>query len=152
MSLEKILHEGKQEMLNEAAESVQRARLQHYEMAGPELTRQRLDVLLSLVIAAVLERNLAPIIAHANTVATERFEAGADLSEVQTAFNVLEEAIWMRILKKLPAAKQAEALGLVGTVLGSAKDALARKYVSMATKTHTPSLNLQALFLGSDTF
>ena len=152
MSLEKILHEGKQEMLNEAAESVKRARLQHYEMAGPELTRQRLDVLLSLVIAAVLERNLAPIIAHANTVATERFEAGADLSEVQTAFNVLEEAIWMRILKKLPAAKQAEALGLVGTVLGSAKDALARKYVSMATKTHTPSLNLQALFLGSDTF
>jgi len=152
MSLEKILHEGKQEMLNEAVESVQRARLQHYEMAGPELTRQRLDVLLSLVIAAVLERNLVPIIAHANAVATERFEAGADLSEVQTAFNVLEEAIWMRILKKLPAAKQAEALGLVGTVLGSAKDALARKYVSMATRTHTPSLNLKALFLGSDTF
>jgi hypothetical protein len=152
MSLEKILHEGKQEMLNEAVESVQRARLQHYEMAGPELIRQRLDVLLSLVIDAVLQRNLAPIIAHANAVATERFEAGVDLSEVQTAFNVLEEAIWMRILKKLPAGKQAEALGLVGTVLGSAKDALARKYVSMATQTHTPSLNLQALFLGSDTF
>ncbi len=152
MSLEKILHEGKQEMLNEAVESVKRARLQHYEKAGPELIRQRLDVLLSLVIDAVLQRNLAPIIAHANAVATERFEAGVDLSEVQTAFNVLEEAIWMRILKKLPAAKQAEALGLVGTVLGSAKDALARKYVSMATQTHTPSLNLQALFLGSDTF
>ena len=152
MSLEKILHEGKQEMLNEAVESVKRARLQHYEKAGPELIRQRLDVLLSLVIDAVLQRNLVPIIAHANAVATERFEAGVDLSEVQTAFNVLEEAIWMRILKKLPAAKQAEALGLVGTVLGSAKDALARKYVSMATQTHTPSLNLQALFLGSDTF
>ena len=126
--------------------------MEGYEKAGLDLTRKRLGVLLDLVIASVLERNLAPIIAHANTVATERFEAGVDLSEVQTAFNVLEEVIWLRILKKLPAAKQAEALGLVGTVLGSAKDSLARKYVSMATQTHTPSLNLKALFLGSDTF
>ena len=152
MSLKKILQEGRQEMLNEAVESVRRARLEHYEKAGPDLIRQRLGLLLDLVIDAVLERNLAPIIAHVNTIATERFEAGADLSEVQTAFNVLEEAIWLRILKKLPAAKQAEALGLVGTVLGSAKDSLARKYVSMATRTHTPSLNLKALFLGSDSF
>ncbi len=152
MSLEKILHDGKQEMLNEAVESVRRARLEGYEKAGPDVLRQRLAILLDLVINAVLERNLTPIIAHANTVATERFEAGVDLSEVQTAFNVLEEAIWLRILKKLPPAKQAEALGLVGTVLGTAKDALARQYVSMATRTHTPSLNLKALFLGSDTF
>jgi hypothetical protein len=152
MSLEKILQNGKQEILDEAVESVQRARLQHYAMAGTDLVRQRLDILLGLVIDAVQERNLAPIIAHANVVATERFEAGVDLAEVQTAFNVLEEAIWLRILKKLPAAKQAEALGLVGTVLGSAKDALARKYVSMATQTHTPSLNLKALFLGLDSF
>jgi hypothetical protein len=150
MSLKKILQEGRLDMLEEAVESVRRARLEHYEQAGPELFRQRLGDLLDLVIDAVLERNLAAIIAHANAVATERFEAGVDLSEVQTAFNVMEEVIWMRILKKLAASKQAEALGLVGTVLGSAKDSLARKYVSMATQTHTPSLNLKALFLGSD--
>ena len=152
MSLKKILQEGRQEMLEEAVASLRRARLEHYEKAGPNQIRQRLSVLLDLVIAAVLERNLAPIIAHANAVATECFEAGVDLSEVQTAFNVMEEVIWMRILKKLAASKQAEALGLVGTVLGSAKDSLARKYVSMATQTHTPSLNLKALFLGSDSF
>jgi hypothetical protein len=152
MSLKKILEEGRLDMLEEAVESVRRSRLESYEKAGLELTRKRLGTLLDLVIEAVLERNLATILAHANAVATERFEAGVDLSEVQTAFNVLEEVIWMRILKKLPAAKQAEALGLVGTVLGSAKDALARRYVSMATQTHTPSLNLKALFLGSDSF
>jgi hypothetical protein len=152
MSLKRILAEGRQDMLEAAVEALRRARLEGYERAGIELTRKRLGALLDLVIAAVLERNLAPIIAHANTVATERFEAGVDLSEVQTAFNVLEEVIWLRILKNLPATKQAEALGLVGTVLGSAKDSLARKYVSLATRTHTPSLNLKALFLGSDTF
>jgi hypothetical protein len=71
---------------------------------------------------------------------------------VQTAFNVLEEVLWLRILKQFPPAEQGEALGLVGTVLGAGKDALARKYVSMATRTRTPSLNLQALFSGTETF
>ena len=152
MNLQAFLREGRQEILAEAVDSVRRARLEHYEQAGPERIRQRLDDLLGLVIGAVGERNLAPIVAHANAVATERFEAGVDLAEIQTAFNVLEEVIWWRILKRLPAAEQAEALGLVGTVLGTGKDILARKYVSMATRTRTPSLNLQALFSGTETF
>lgn len=152
MNLHSFLREGRQEILAEAVESVRRARLEHYEQAGPELTRQRLDDLLGLVVDAVGERNLAAIVAHANAVALERFEAGVDLAEVQTAFNVLEEALWLRILKQFPPVEQGEALGLVGTVLGAGKDALARKYVSMATRTRTPSLNLQALFSGTETF
>lgn len=152
MNLQTLLRESRQELLAEAVESVRRARLEHYETAGPERVRQRLDDLLGLVIDAVGQRNLAAIVAHADRVAAQRFEAGVDLSEVQTAFNVLEEALWLRILKQLPAAEQGEALGLVGTVLGAGKDALARKYVSMATRTRTPSLNLEALFSGTETF
>jgi hypothetical protein len=68
---------------------------------------------------------------------------------VQTAYNVLEEAIWLRILKDLQPAQYAEALGLVSTVLGAGKDALARTYVSLASKAKAPSLNLQSLFAGS---
>jgi hypothetical protein len=152
MNLHQFLRDGRPEILTEAVASVRRARLEHYEKAGPDLIRQRLDTLLGLLIDAVLDRNLAPIAAHATTIATERFQAGVDLSEVQTAFNVLEEVLWWRILKQIPAVEQAEALGLVGTVLGHGKDVLARQYVSLATKTRTPSLNLQALFSGSDTF
>ena len=35
----------------------------------------------------------------------------------------------------VPPGELAEALGLVGTVLGAAKDALARAYVSLASQT-----------------
>jgi hypothetical protein len=35
-------------------------------------------------------------------------------------------------------------------VFGAAKDALGRRYVSLATKAHAPSLNLRALFAGTD--
>ncbi len=150
MNLHSFLRDSRQDLLAEAVASVKRARLEHYEKAGTDRIRERLDDLLSLTITAVADRSLAPMVAHADAVALERFEGGVDLAEVQTAFNVLEEVVWLRILKSLPAAEQAEALGLVGTVLGAGKDALARKYVSLATRTRTPSLDLQALFSGTE--
>lgn len=109
-----------------------------------------MEELLSLTIQAMAERNLAPMVAHAGRVAVQRLEGGCDLAEVQTAFNVLEEAIWWRIMKDLPPEDQAKALGLVGLILGAGKDALAQKYVALATQTHAPSLDLQALFAGTD--
>jgi hypothetical protein len=90
------------------------------------------------------------MIAHAEAIARERFDSGFDLSEVQTSFNVLEETIWKRILKSLPASDYAEALGLVSTVLGAGKDTVARTYVTMASKTKTRTLNLQSLFSGTE--
>lgn len=87
---------------------------------------------------------------HAKTIAAERFEAGFDLWEVQTAFNVLEETIWRRILQELPLTEFAEALSLASTVLGAGKDTLARTYVTLASKTHAPTLNIQSLFAGTE--
>jgi hypothetical protein len=150
MNLHQFLLEGRQEILAQAVESLNRAHLEHYEKAGTDLIRQRLDDLLGLTIDAVRERSLTPVVAHANAVATMRFETGVDLSEVQTAYNVLEEVIWLRILKRMPPVEQGEALGLVGTILGAGKDALARKYLSLATQIHTPSLDLKALFSGNE--
>lgn len=148
MHLHMLLRESRQEILSEATAAVHRARLEHYVAAGEAQIRERLDDLLGLLMDAVRDRDLAPIAAHAEAVARSRFESGVDLAEVQTAFNVLEELLWWRILKRLPAEAQAEALGLVGTVLGAGKDILARTYVSLATRTRTPSLDLQALFKG----
>ena len=98
----------------------------------------------------VAEGCAAGLVERDHSLESISFEGGVDLSEVQRAYNVLEEVIWWRILKHLPAEQQGEALGLVGTVLGSGKDTLARKYVSLATQTHTPSLDLKALFSGTD--
>ena len=48
----------------------------------------------------------------------------------------------------MPPDELARALGLVSTVLGAAKDSLARAYVSLASQTKAPSLDLSALFKG----
>jgi len=149
MDINQLLHDQSNDILSDAEASIARARLAHYEKSGAEHTHQRLKALYTLTARAVKEKNLGPMVAHAETIARERFEAAFDLSEVQTAFNVLEEAIWVRILKNISPNELAEALGLISTVLGAGKDALARTYVSLASKTKAPSLNLQSLFAGT---
>jgi hypothetical protein len=150
MTLNELLHERSALIIDTAAEAMSRAHLKSYEKSGIEHTHQRLKALLVLTTRGVKERNLGPMVAHADSIARERFASGFDLWEVQTAFNVLEETIWIHILKELPPTEYAEALGLVSTVLGTGKDTLARRYVSLASKTRASSLNLQSLFTGME--
>ncbi|HEX7581498.1 MAG TPA: hypothetical protein VF321_00300 [Gaiellaceae bacterium] len=122
----------------------------HYDAAGAPEVRRRLEALLDHGLEALATHDLTPIVAHAQQIARERFSAGYDLSEVQSAFNALEAATWARVLATLPPDRFARTLGLVSTILGAGKDALARTYVSLATDAHAPSLDLRALFAGTD--
>lgn len=149
MDLYKFLEDRSADILTDAQNALSIARLKSYDKSSPEQRNQRLRALFVLTARAVKERNLGPLVAHAEHVGRERFNAGFDLWEVQSAFNVLEEAIWGRLLKETPPAELAEALGLVSTALGAGKDSLARVYVSLASKTKAPSLNLHSLFTGA---
>lgn len=137
-------------ILSSAEDALHRVHARHYESAGEPEVHRRLETLFQHLLEALAHRDLTPTVEYAEAVARERFEAGYDLSEVQTAFNALEEATWSRLLEALEPAQLAEALGSVSTVLGCGKDALARKYVSLAADAHAPSLNLRALFTGTD--
>jgi len=149
MELPQLLRNHGESILESAFHAMERSHLKSYEQVGMDRAKQRLRDLYILTMRAVEDRKLGPIIAHAEAIAQERYTQGFDLWEVQTAFNVLEEAIWNRIIKELPPTSYAEALGLVSTVLGAGKDALARAYVSLASKTKAPTLNLQSMFSGS---
>jgi hypothetical protein len=150
MELDVLLLEAESEVLEEAYAALGRSRPAHYEAAGEAFTRQRLAELFELVVASIRSRDLAEMSRFAERVATERFEQGFDISEVQAAFNALEEAMWRRVVAAAAPADLAEATGLLSTVLGFGKDALARTYVSLASRRHVPSLDLTALFAGTD--
>jgi len=145
-NLQAMLDSKASEIVDEAMDAIRRAHLKHYESAGIQPTRVRLAGLYALTRQCVGKRTLTPIIEHAERIAAERYAAGYDLAEIQTAFNALEEVIWKRVLTELPSGELAEALGLVSTVLGAGKDALARKYVSLVSGTRAPSLDLAAMF------
>lgn len=136
--------------MDSAVAALRTLHTRHYEALGTEEVRARLETLFDKVLAATASRDLGPIVAYAHRLAEERFAAGVDLSEVQTALNVLEEAAWMSAFASLQPDLLAGTLGLLSTVLGAAKDELARRYVALATQTHVPSLDLRALFAGTD--
>jgi hypothetical protein len=145
-----FLERRRSEIVGDAEAALARTHSRHYESAGPEAVHARLELLYDHVLEVLERRDLAPALAYGERIAEERFSAGYDLAEVQTAFNALEEATWKHVFAELEPAEYADALGLVSTILGATKDALARRYVSLATDTHTPSLDLQALFAGTE--
>jgi hypothetical protein len=121
----------------------------HYDAAGALEVRQRIESLFDCILGSLAIGDVAPIVAHAQQIAGERFDAGYDLAEVQAAFNAFEAAVWARVVAVLPPERYARTLGLVTTILGEEKDALARTYVSRATDAHAPSLDLRTLFAGT---
>lgn len=145
-----FLRRSREEIVARAALSLGGSHVRHYEAAGQREVRRRLERLYDVLVAAAASRDLGGVIAFAEQLARERFDAGYDLSEVQAACNGLEEAAWSRAFLDLPPDQYGAALGLISTVLGTAKDALARTYVSLATHTHAPALDLQALSAGTE--
>lgn len=137
-------------IIDAAGAAVGRAHTSHYEAAGPDELRRRLETLFDGLQDAAGSRDLGSVLAYADQLARERFSTGYDLSEIQTAINALEEAVWNCVFSELRPDQFAETLGLVSTILGAAKDALAREYVSLATHVHAPSLDLRALFAGTE--
>ncbi len=144
-----MLSEARSEVLDEAAGAVERSHLGHYGAAGDAEFRCRLETLFDIVLYCLSSRRLDRVIKYAEQIAHDRFNAGFGIGEVQTAFNVLEEAMWHHVVAGVPTAELAESLGLLTTVLGVGKDALARTYVSLASHEHVSSLDLRALFQGT---
>ena len=135
-------------IVTEAAAALARSQQRHYDEAGPDAVRERLRVLLDLVSKSIATHDLVPVVDYSTRVAHERFDAGFDIREVLTAFNVLEETVWSKVVDAVPSAEIAHAIGLVGTVFGAGRDALSCTYVSLASQHHVPSLDLSALFRG----
>jgi hypothetical protein len=148
MKLHEILVNNQTDIINEAFTSLQRSHLKHYDTSRADENWQRLAKLFDLTLNGVKTKSLVDIVMYSEKIAKERYESGFDLHEVHSAYNALEETIWKAIIKEIDSADLAESLGLISTVLGTGKEALALAYVSLASKQKVKSLNLTQLFKG----
>lgn len=146
MDLKELLKAQSNDILENATKSLNRSHLKSYDKSSEVENKKRLLNLLTLTQQCIVEKKLNPMKEYASQIARERFNAGFDLQEVHTAFNVIEEELWNRITKNIDSKNLGEALGLVSTVLGAGKAELALVYVSLASKTKTQSLDLKELF------
>lgn len=148
-TLDDVLRDEREGVLDRALSAVRHVRGPHYEAAGDEEVRRRLDALYDHVVVAATRRNLGPLVEYARRLAAERYPCGYTLAELQAAFNALEEALWEELMEDLPTDLLADALTLVSAIFGIAKDTLACAYVEAATRTRHPALDLQSLYAGA---
>jgi hypothetical protein len=146
MVLTDFLSANFDDILNTACKSLSRAHLKHYDCSEESENHKRLQKLLELTIDCINTKKLLPIVVYMDEAAKERYHAGFDFSEVHAAINVLEETLWTRVNAELKKDTLVEALGLISTVLGAAKESLASTYISLSSKTKVKSLDLNALF------
>ena len=150
MDLQGLLQKSRAAVIAEALQGLSRATLPHYSASDAEKNKERLAKLYDLTLDCVRMRTLVPIVAYSQGVARDRHRDGYGLQEVHTAFNALEEVIWRTITAELPPLQYPEAFGLVSTVLGAGKQALAIEWVSLASDSQqVQSLDLSALFKGT---
>ena len=146
MEFTNLLEKKSAEIIESALASLNRAHLKSYTKSTEQKNRSRLMNLLSLTRQCIKEKNLLPITEYSEKIAKERYKQGFDLFEVHTAFNVLEEVLWKRVVQNIEPQKLGEALGFISTVLGTGKETLALTYVALASKHKTKTLNLEELF------
>lgn len=72
----------------------------------------------------------------------ERMAEGYYLDEIQTVLNVLEEAAWQRVVASTPLESQVRLVGHVSYIIGSAKDQVARVYLTHKQKAEELSKDL----------
>jgi len=148
MKINEILLNNQTEIINEAFTALERSHLKHYNSSRADENWQRLAKLFDLTLSSINTKNLIEMVTYSEKVAKERYESGFDLHEVHTAYNVLEETLWKKIIKESDSTELAESLGLISTILGTGKESLAVAYVSLASKQKVKSLNLTQLFKG----
>lgn len=146
MQVEFFLKSRGDAIIADSLRNLTRAHLRHYDESGILETQTRLTTLFELTIECIAKKQLSFMTNYMEKLADERFREGFDLSEVQTAINVLEETMWKAVASELPKENLAEALGLITTILGIAKDTLACRYVELATHARVPTLNMKELF------
>jgi hypothetical protein len=145
-----FLTREREQIIDSATRALGNKGAHHYVEAGTTEIEQRLETLFDRLLESLVAKDLGPILTHAREIARARFNSGYDLIEVQAAFNALEATVWTRVFTVLEPGQFAQTLGLVSTILGAGKDALAREYVYLATDAHAPSLDLRALFAGTE--
>jgi hypothetical protein len=133
VSIRQVFENKSSEILSKAVHVLQSARLKSYEAEGSETVWACMGSLLEVAERCLREKNGLPMIKYAETLACQRYNAGYGLHELQTAFNSLEEALWEQMMMDVEPTEFLAAMGMVSSIIGMGKDAVARKYVELSS-------------------
>ena len=137
MEASSVLSSAEDQVVGEAVAVLARRDRALRHPPDPQERRRNVRQLFGIVLRCLQEGRAEPIIMPSEQIAAHCFAAGADIAELQAAFNVLAEVLWSRLACALAGGELVRALALVNTVVGTGKDVVARTYVALASQPGT---------------
>ncbi|HEY3249689.1 MAG TPA: hypothetical protein VGK25_01095 [Ignavibacteria bacterium] len=134
MTLLELCYNKPDLILLDSTDNLVRAHLKHYNQLTPEQIRYRLLNLFQSLVRCLEGDSCENMLKFMKIVSDERYESGYELSEVQTAINILEECMWRKISKFVDGDKQINAMKQVTNVLCKAKEELVSEYALLSTE------------------
>jgi hypothetical protein len=134
MTLLELCYNKPDLILLDSTENLVKAHLQHYKHLTPEQIRYRLLNLFQSLVRCLESESCNNMLKFMKAVSDERYESGYELSEVQTAINILEECMWRMISKFVDTDKQINSMKQVTHVLCKAKGELASEYALLSSE------------------
>ena len=133
MDASAVLASAEDRVIDEGVAALERSDLADGRSPGGD-KRRDVRQLFHLVVRCMRAGRAEPVIRPCEQIAAHSYAAGMDLAELLGPFNVLAEVLWRHLAGVLAGDELVPALGLLNTIVGAGKDAMARTYVSLAVR------------------
>ena len=133
MDASAVLASAEDRVIDEGVAALERSDLADGRSPGGD-KRRDVRQLFRLVVRCMRAGRAEPVIRPCEQIAAHAYAAGVDLAELLGPFNVLAEVLWRHLAGVLAGDELVPALGLLNTIVGAGKDAMARTYVSLAVR------------------
>ena len=123
----------KTELIETAANRLQKLDSSHYEMIDYESHLEREEAFLNALLQGLREDPPVSLITFVEQLTAQRLEEGYSLEEFQEAFNIVEETLWDTLVKHFSCDASLVGMLTIGRkFFRTAKDHIARVYLREA--------------------
>ena len=140
--LHEILRQKKLEMSDNVVCLLRNSGTAYYQRMELDVLQKRAEQLVDSFVESVRTRP-AVFMGYLEHVAEERIVEGVFLRDIQTALQILEEKAWQIVVEDILPDDQVQYLGRITTIVGAAKDQIARIYLRRWEKAELNSALLQ---------
>ena len=131
--LRDFLTQNKDLIIAASFDSICKRKLNYYGNNEKEDTLHKLKSLLEVIVRCIENNEKSEIVAYIHAISKERYKNGYILFEIQTVINYIEENIW-NLLQQSSIGHKVEALKLISSYLGVAKQQLASDFIKYSKK------------------
>ena len=139
----KAIKEHKNELILRVCNRLQKFPHSHYETICYEKHQEREELFLNVILQKLQENNSKPLTQYIEHLVEQRSNEGYSLSEIEEAFDIVEDTLWEVLVKYCPLQQSLiEVLSLVRKLFHEIKNSVAQVFLQDALTTQKQIENI----------